>query len=210
MSSVIPQSRAFPSFSDDHHWLPAGRRDLRGVRLRTRARATRWRPRRRAGRSRSGSRRRWDGTSRSPSKRPEVFKPTSRPTWRRKRPGRVIATPVDVGQSVQQGSVLVRIQGVDANLRLDESRANAQRAEAAVKLAESQHQLALTTDAALSVAAGNRRRLPDRGRSGENGSGNEPPERQHHARVAGAGPGAARAGRKGGDRRRGRSRRFPA
>ena len=59
--------------------------------------------------------------------------------------GRVIATPVDVGQSVQQGSVLVRIQGVDANLRLDESRANAARAEAAVKLAESQHQLALTT-----------------------------------------------------------------
>lgn len=59
--------------------------------------------------------------------------------------GRVIATPVDVGQSVQQGSVLVRIQGVDANLRLDEARANATRAEAAVKLAESQHQLALTT-----------------------------------------------------------------
>jgi membrane fusion protein (multidrug efflux system) len=59
--------------------------------------------------------------------------------------GRVIATPVDVGQSVQQGSVLVRIQGVDANLRLDEARANAERTEAAVKLAESQHRLALTT-----------------------------------------------------------------
>ena len=59
--------------------------------------------------------------------------------------GRVIATPVDVGQSVQQGAVLVRIQGVDANLRLDEARANAQRAEATVKLADSQHQLALTT-----------------------------------------------------------------
>ena len=59
--------------------------------------------------------------------------------------GRVVATPVDVGQSVQQGSVLVRIQGVDANLRLDEARANAERAEAAVKLADSQHQLALTT-----------------------------------------------------------------
>jgi membrane fusion protein (multidrug efflux system) len=59
--------------------------------------------------------------------------------------GRVIATPVDVGQSVQQGSVLVRIQGVDANLRLDDARASAARAEAAVKLAESQHQLALTT-----------------------------------------------------------------
>jgi membrane fusion protein (multidrug efflux system) len=59
--------------------------------------------------------------------------------------GRVVATPVDVGQSVQQGSVLIRIQGVDANLRLDEARANAERAEAAVKLADSQHQLALTT-----------------------------------------------------------------
>jgi membrane fusion protein (multidrug efflux system) len=59
--------------------------------------------------------------------------------------GRVIATPVDVGQSVQQGAVLIRIQGVDANLRLDEARANAERAEAAVKLADSQHQLALTT-----------------------------------------------------------------
>jgi membrane fusion protein, multidrug efflux system len=59
--------------------------------------------------------------------------------------GRVIATPVDVGQSVQQGSVLIRIQGVDANLRLDEARAAAARAEASVKLAESQHQLALTT-----------------------------------------------------------------
>jgi membrane fusion protein, multidrug efflux system len=59
--------------------------------------------------------------------------------------GRVIATPVDVGQAVQQGSVLIRIQGVDANLRLDEARAAATRAEATVKLAESQHQLAQTT-----------------------------------------------------------------
>ena len=59
--------------------------------------------------------------------------------------GRVVATPVDVGQAVPQGSVLIRIQGVDANLRLDEARAAATRAEASVKLAESQHQLALTT-----------------------------------------------------------------
>jgi membrane fusion protein (multidrug efflux system) len=59
--------------------------------------------------------------------------------------GRVVATPVDVGQAVPQGSVLIRIQGVDANLRLDEARANATRAEASVKLAESQHQLAQTT-----------------------------------------------------------------
>jgi membrane fusion protein, multidrug efflux system len=59
--------------------------------------------------------------------------------------GRVIATPVDVGQSVQQGSVLIRIQGVDANLRLDEARAAATRAEATVALAESQYRLAQTT-----------------------------------------------------------------
>lgn len=59
--------------------------------------------------------------------------------------GRVIATPVDVGQYVAKGSVLIRIQGVDANLRLDEARAAAERAEAVVKLAESQHALALTT-----------------------------------------------------------------
>ena len=37
--------------------------------------------------------------------------------------GRVIATPVDVGQFVREGAVLVRIQGVDAGLRLDEARA---------------------------------------------------------------------------------------
>lgn len=59
--------------------------------------------------------------------------------------GRVVATPVDVGQYVKQGAILVRIQGVDANLRLDESRANAERAGAALKFAESQHQLAQTT-----------------------------------------------------------------
>lgn len=59
--------------------------------------------------------------------------------------GRVVATPVDVGQFVDKGAILVRIQGVDANLRLDEARAAAQRAEAAVKLAESQHELAQTT-----------------------------------------------------------------
>lgn len=59
--------------------------------------------------------------------------------------GRVIATPVDVGQFVKAGSVLVRIQGVDAGLRLDEARAAAARAEANVKLAESQNALAQTT-----------------------------------------------------------------
>ena len=59
--------------------------------------------------------------------------------------GRVVATPVDVGAFVREGAVLVRIQGVDAGLRLDEARAAATRAEANVKLAESQNELAQTT-----------------------------------------------------------------
>jgi membrane fusion protein, multidrug efflux system len=59
--------------------------------------------------------------------------------------GRVIATPVDVGQRVPKGAVLIRIQAVDANLRLDEARAAVQRADANLKLAESQNSLAQTT-----------------------------------------------------------------
>ena len=59
--------------------------------------------------------------------------------------GRVTATPVDVGQYVRRGAVLIRIQGVDANLRLDETRAAEARAEANLKLAESQNALAQTT-----------------------------------------------------------------
>jgi RND family efflux transporter MFP subunit len=59
--------------------------------------------------------------------------------------GRVIATPVDVGQFVRSGSVLVRLQGIDAGLRLDEARAAVSRAEANLKLAESQNTLAQTT-----------------------------------------------------------------
>lgn len=59
--------------------------------------------------------------------------------------GRVTATPVDVGQHVQQGTVLVRIQEVDAKLRLEEARAAASRAEANLQLAESQNSLAQTT-----------------------------------------------------------------
>lgn len=59
--------------------------------------------------------------------------------------GRVVATPVDVGQFVKHGSVLVRLQGIDAGLRLDEARAAVTRAEATVKLAESQNTLAQTT-----------------------------------------------------------------
>ena len=59
--------------------------------------------------------------------------------------GRVVATPVDVGEFVRAGAVLVRLQGVDAGLRLDEARASVARAEASVKFAESQNELAQTT-----------------------------------------------------------------
>jgi membrane fusion protein (multidrug efflux system) len=59
--------------------------------------------------------------------------------------GRVMATPVDVGQHVPRGAVLIRIQSVDANLRLDEARAAVARAEANLKLAQSQNDLAQTT-----------------------------------------------------------------
>lgn len=59
--------------------------------------------------------------------------------------GRVVATPVDVGQFVKEGAVLVRLQGIDAGLRLDEARAAVSRAEANLKLAESQNTLAQTT-----------------------------------------------------------------
>ena len=59
--------------------------------------------------------------------------------------GRVMATPVDVGQHVAKGAVLIRIQAVDATLRLEEARAAVQRAEANLKLSESQNALAQTT-----------------------------------------------------------------
>lgn len=59
--------------------------------------------------------------------------------------GRVVATPVDVGQYVREGAPLIRIKGVDAELRLDEARAAVAKAEATLKLAESQSALAQTT-----------------------------------------------------------------
>jgi membrane fusion protein (multidrug efflux system) len=59
--------------------------------------------------------------------------------------GRVVATPVDVGQYVSKGAVLIRIQAVDAKLRVEEARASVQRAEANLQLAESQNALAQTT-----------------------------------------------------------------
>jgi RND family efflux transporter MFP subunit len=52
---------------------------------------------------------------------------------------------VDVGDRVNAGDVLVRVQGVNAGLRLDEARAASSRAESNVKLAEAQNDLALTT-----------------------------------------------------------------
>lgn len=59
--------------------------------------------------------------------------------------GVVVATPVDVGQFVARGAILARLRGVESGLRLDEARAAAARAEANVKLAESQDALAQTT-----------------------------------------------------------------
>lgn len=59
--------------------------------------------------------------------------------------GRVVETAVNVGQFVRTGQMLVRIQGVDAGLRLDEARAAVVRAGANVKLTESQNALARTT-----------------------------------------------------------------
>jgi membrane fusion protein, multidrug efflux system len=83
--------------------------------------------------------------------------------------GRVVATPVDVGQYVRQGALLVRLQGVDAGLRLDEARAAVTRAEAAVKLAESQNELAQTTSqryAALLATGDVSRTVADQARTG--------------------------------------------
>jgi len=59
--------------------------------------------------------------------------------------GRVTATPVDVGEQVRKDAVLIRIQDVDARLRLDETKAAVARAEANLKLAASQNELAQTT-----------------------------------------------------------------
>jgi RND family efflux transporter MFP subunit len=59
--------------------------------------------------------------------------------------GRIVATPVDIGARVSRGEVLVRLQGVDAQLRLDEAEAAVRRAEANVALAESQNTLAQST-----------------------------------------------------------------
>ena len=57
----------------------------------------------------------------------------------------MLATPVDISQFVRAGAVLVRLQGIDAGLRLESSRAATARAEADLKLAESQNELSQTT-----------------------------------------------------------------
>lgn len=59
--------------------------------------------------------------------------------------GRVIATPVDTGDYVEAGAVLIRIQDVHAKLRLDEARAAMARAEANLQLAKARNELAQTT-----------------------------------------------------------------
>lgn len=59
--------------------------------------------------------------------------------------GRVIATPVDSGDYVEAGAVLIRIQDVHAKLRLDEARAAMARAEANLQLAKARNELAQTT-----------------------------------------------------------------
>ena len=70
--------------------------------------------------------------------------------------GTVTATLVDVGDRVKAGDVLVRVQGINAGLRLDEARAAASRADSNVKFAEAQNTLAQTTAAryAALVATG--------------------------------------------------------
>ena len=91
--------------------------------------------------------------------------------------GKVIETPVDVGMFVKKGDVLVRLRGVDATLKLDEAQAAVTRAEANVKLAESQNTLAQTTAAALLQSAGHRRRVAHGRRSGPHAGRNPAADR---------------------------------
>lgn len=51
--------------------------------------------------------------------------------------GRVIQTPVDVGDFVQQGQVIARLEDRDAKLRLDQAAAAEQQAEAGLRQAQS-------------------------------------------------------------------------
>ena len=98
--------------------------------------------------------------------------------------------------------MLVRLQGVDAGLRQDEARAAVARAEANLRLAESQNTLAQTTVATIRVAARHRRRLDDGRGSIAHRRRNIGAERRDGACVPGAVQGTARARRKGCRRRR--------
>ena len=51
--------------------------------------------------------------------------------------GKVIETPVDVGDFVQQGQVIARLEDRDAKLRLEQAEANEQQAEAGLRQAQS-------------------------------------------------------------------------
>ncbi len=51
--------------------------------------------------------------------------------------GRVDLTPVDVGDYVKEGQVIARLEGRDAQLRLDQAKAAQEQAEAAVRQAQS-------------------------------------------------------------------------
>ena len=51
--------------------------------------------------------------------------------------GKVIETPVDVGDFVQQGQVIARLEDRDAKLRLGQAQANEQKAEAGLRQAQS-------------------------------------------------------------------------
>ncbi len=57
--------------------------------------------------------------------------------------GRVMETPVDVGDFVKQGQVIARLDDRDAKLRLDQAHAAQQQAEASVRQAQSKIGLGL-------------------------------------------------------------------
>src|SRR3984885_739384 len=52
-------------------------------------------------------------------------------------PGRVLSTPVDVGAHVTQGQIICELDPRDAQIRLDQARAQLQQATAAVREAQS-------------------------------------------------------------------------
>jgi RND family efflux transporter MFP subunit len=56
--------------------------------------------------------------------------------------GQVAATPVDVGDRVERGTVIARLNTADAQLRLDQARAGQQQAEAALAQARERYNLA--------------------------------------------------------------------